>query len=147
MSFDDEIRQELSRTLEPLAPTLVKELKDLILRPVDESAYLISFEVQPSSFVVRFPVRWDWMESDLGQLEGGNLLTGSEPLLRREHYEKDDPFPIALPILVDWFAERWHEAGGPEYRLPAYIECKGGEEMFNLKEQRWVDKSAAYPDL
>lgn len=142
--FAAEIQKQLLETLEPLAPQLAKELKDLILRPIDDSAFLISFEIYPPSFITRFPVRWDWIEPDLGQIEGGNLLVESGGLLKREHYAQEDPLPFALPVLVDWFAKRWLEAGGLDYSLPAYIECRGDERIFNLKNREWVDRSQAY---
>lgn len=146
MSINDEIRIELIRSLNPLAPLLVKELRELLLRAVNDAAYLISFEVHPSSIVANFPVRWDWMEADLGQIDGGTLLADAGPLIQREHLGNGDPLLLVLPLLANWFADRWEEAGGHQYRLPAYIECQDGEVMFNLKERIWVDREVVYPD-
>lgn len=139
--FEIELRQELLQSLELLAPQLTKELKSLISRPIDDSACLISFEIYPPSFISRFPVRWDWIESDLGQIEGGSLLADSGGILQKKHYANEDPLPFALPVLVDWFSERWKEAGGHEYSLPAFIECRGSDSMFNLKTLSWIDRA------
>jgi len=54
-------------------------------------------------------------------------------LLKREHYAQEDPLPVAFPVLVDWFADRWNDAGGQEYPLAAFIECRGDDKMFDLK--------------
>lgn len=141
-SFEIEIRNDLLQSLEPLAPRLTEELSKLISTPIEESAYFISFEIYPPSFVNRFPVRFDWFDSDLGQIEGGSLLLGSGGILNKSHYTSEDPLPFALPVLIDWFSKRWKEAGGFDYSLPAYIECRGGEAIFDLKNQNWVDRAS-----
>ena len=141
-SFEIEIRNDLLQALEPLVLRLTEELKRLVSTGIDESAYLISFEIYPPSFISRFPVRFDWFDSDLAQIEGGPLLVGSVGILNKSHYTSEDPLPFALPVLIDWFSKRWQEAGGFEYSLPAYIECRGSEAIYDLKNQNWVDRAS-----
>jgi hypothetical protein len=54
-------------------------------------------------------------------------------------------FESGAKVLADWFGERWHEAGGAAFPIPAYISLHDSSRYFDLRARRWVRDSDIWP--
>jgi hypothetical protein len=129
--------------LAALSVPLVEELRALLQKSMPEATHLIDFEAHPGEFRSGFAVRWDPMDVEVTQLEGGSeLLEDADPLLPPDLFDAEEfagieSCSIAFHAMPSWFAERWREAGGESFQYPAYFSEHDSDLAFDLNCRRW----------
>ncbi len=146
-------QQEVRHHLVALTDQLVPELAVIAHAEQPEDTYLLDFEVHSDGFADGFPVYWDPMSADASQLEGRTELLSStahtlpNELVNGESYDAAgiNPWSEAFQLLVVWFGECWHKAGGLECVYPAYICHHDDIESYDLQTLKWVSDNEKWP--
>ena len=140
--LEDEVLLGVRERMRELTAPLVRELEAIARAPMPEATYLMGFQAHPGEFRSELSVRWDPMDAEGVQLDGGGpLLEDAGPLIRPRFY--DPPFveievaSIAFHALRPWFAECWLAAGGAACAHPAYLSEHDLHMAFDLKHKRW----------
>jgi hypothetical protein len=140
---ENELRAMVQARLETFGPRLVEELHGIARASMPAETCLIDFEAQPYRFRYAFAVRWDPMDAELTQLDGGgDLLVGAEPILSADiadapEYEGLAVASVAFHALPQWFADCWARAGGSACRFPAYLSEHDSSLAFDLRSRTW----------
>jgi len=146
-------RQTVQRHLDALTDRLVPELAVIAHAQQPEDTYLLDFEVHSDGFTDGFPVYWDPWSAELSQLDGRTELLPGLPytlpdeVVDGEAYDKAgiNTWNEAFQILVLWFGECWHKAGGLECAFPAYICHHDDVESYDLRLLKWISDDEKWP--
>ena len=148
--LEDQVLQAIRGQLAMLKTPLVAELRGVARRVMPGDTYLIDFEAHPGEFHSGFGVRWDPMDAEVTQLDGGGpLLPHVGPLVppevsRSRYFEQLPVASIAFHVLPNWFADCWSEAGGGECLYPAYLSEHDGL-AFDLTLRCWDINGERWP--
>ena len=139
-------RQLVRSHIDALTDRLVPELSVIAHTQQPEETYLLDFEVHSDGFGEGFPVYWDPMDAEATQLEGRTEMladiayTLPDEVVNGESYDKAgiNSWDEAFQLLVIWFGECWHKAGGLECAYPAYICHHDDINSYDLRLLKWI---------
>ena len=140
---EDELRDEVRKRLEPFTGPLIEELRTILAAPKPAGTHTIDFEVHSDEFRDTFGIRWDPMDAENDQLDGGHpLLKDSGPLIPRDLFDLFDHFGIDIPdtayrVLLDWFRDVWITAGGSDCAYASRLGHHDAGISFDLKTGEW----------
>lgn len=146
-------RQIVQSRLGALTDHLVSELAVIAQAQQPDETYLLNFEVHSDGFAEGFPVYWDPMSAELDQLDGRTDLlseltyTLPNEVVNEGIYSESgiNPWDIVFQMLVVWFGECWHEAGGIKCDYPAYICHHDDIESYDLRLLKWISDDEKWP--
>jgi hypothetical protein len=143
---------EFRRLIERHRPALLRELGVLMATPPPPNVRILSFVVfsRWNTFPVRVlavddtsteEVYFDPPFSAALLQDAGELI--SRGAIDQDAYEDDgvQTFETGARVLAEWFGKCWHEAGGGEFPLPAYIGHHDRAAQFDLKAEKWITQS------
>ncbi len=148
--------REFRGLIERFRPALVQELLTIVTTTPPAEVKVLSFVI--FSYWDEFPVRVFAMDdaspdevyyeppfsADILEDAGDLIPDGA---LDQDAYEDDGvaTFETVRRVLAEWFGECWHEAGGDDFPLPAYIGHHDRPAHYDLKAKRWVDECDIWP--
>ena len=146
-------RQIVQRRLDALTDQLVPELAVIAQAKQPEETYLLNFEVHTDGFAEGFPVLWEALSAEMDQLEDRiDLLPTLAYTLPGEVVNEGiytdagiDPWDTAFQMLVLWFGECWHKAGGLQCMYPAYMCHHDDIESYDLRLLTWISDDEKWP--
>ncbi|AGA31569.1 hypothetical protein [Singulisphaera acidiphila] len=148
----EEFERKFRGLIERFRPALVQELRTLVATQPPPEVKILSFVI--FSYWDQFPVRVFAMDDQspdevyfeppfsAGVLEGAGELI-PRGAIDQNAYEDAGVFTLetGARVLAEWVGECWHEAGGDEFALPAYIGHHDRSAQYDLRLKAWVDES------
>ena len=146
-------RQIVQSRLDELTAPLVSELAVIAQAQQPEETYLLDFEVHSDGFAEGFPVYWDPMSAELDQLDGRTDLlpaitsTLPDDIVNEGVYTEAgiNCWNTAFQMLVVWFGECWHKAGGMMCAYPSYICHHDDIKSYDLRLLKWISDDEKWP--
>tara|TARA_R110002020_G_scaffold36546_7_gene109963 strand:- start:792 stop:1274 length:483 start_codon:yes stop_codon:yes gene_type:complete len=159
MNKEQEFRAGVRLYLESLDQDIEPVLAKLIAYQYPQEVGSIDFEIFVDAFTQEFPVRAFFMDSSNSEffiyVDGKaeypapvapELL--NIPCVYSEEFEEAftesdeefDPWHHATEVLIEWFSEKWLNAGGTSFGLKATISPHNSPHKFNLITSEWQSR-------
>lgn len=156
MKQDDllaQYKQVVQNRFDALTALIVSELAVIAETRQPEETFLLNFEVHIDGFAEGFPVLWEPLSAEMDQLEDRiDLLpmlayTLPDDIVNEGIYSEAgiNVWGTAFQMLVLWFGECWHKAGGLTCAYPAYICQHDDIESYDLRLLKWISDNAKWP--
>lgn len=155
-------KSAVTEALQPLRPSLIEVLRQLVEYDYPKAVASIAFEVFADGFTQGFPVRAFFVDEANTEffvpVEGEyeypspvnpGLLTLErvyEDSLEEMFLAEDDTldvFTLAAEALIPWFAECWKRAGGAHFGRSATIMIHDDTRLFDLVGDGWLEPNGA----
>ncbi|HEY6093645.1 MAG TPA: hypothetical protein VIU93_01710 [Gallionellaceae bacterium] len=159
MGIESEFRREVRSHLNKLDSELVPVLRKLIAHEYPEDVFVVAFEVFYDGFSSGFPARAFFLDEDNSEffvfVDGeAQYPSAVDPgLLSIEQvYPKElenrfsdldenlDTYTAASLEFIDWFSDRWDEAGGRNFSRLALTMIHDDTRAFDLKSKSWIEE-------
>jgi integrase/recombinase XerD len=140
--LENEIQTAVLDRMRILSAPLVAAMRTIGRTALPSETHLIEFAIHPGLFRSSCGIRWDPMDIENTQLDGGgDLLSDAGPLLAPEfqgqRYESIEVCSIAFHAMLPWFADCWRAANGTECRHKAFVSEWGCHLGYDLTNRCW----------
>ncbi len=153
MGRQDEFESLFRSLIERHTPALTARLRELIWTPPPPGTEVLLFVIW--SRWDTFPIEVGAYDLDIHELTSkppfcGELLQAMpfipEGAIDQEAFENDGvrTFETGAMVIVQWFGECWHTAGGGRFPVPVFIEHHDAAEAYDLRERCWIEEESIW---
>lgn len=149
---DEKLRQKLEQFFQTEANKTVQDLQSIFTYPFHSDMKFLLFEVMGyhGDYGISLHSMIDFGES-LDTNENGESLIDLPGFtyaitIPVDPMEEIQLYELASKFIVEWFTDRFHQAGGVSFPYDCYLMWHDDGAAFDMKKRVWVDTEQLYND-